>query len=229
MKQQEEYWLKTFGDELPILELPLDNPRPAVRNPKGKRVEFHLEEEETQKLKEVLPEQKPTLYMILLALFTILLSKLGGQEDIVIGTPTAGRRHADLENIIGMFLNTLAMRNYPAGEKNFRQYLKEVKERTIQAYENQEYQFENLVDKLSVARDTGRNPLFDILLNHLNIAAPTTGEIPSYPENTESQHKEADTKFDMTLASTEKEGTIQFYLTYAVTLFNGKTIDRIIE
>ncbi|MCP4155877.1 MAG: non-ribosomal peptide synthetase, partial [bacterium] len=202
MEQQEETWLKIYSGEHPILELPLDNPRPAVRNDKGKMVEFQLNEEETAKLKETAREMTPTLYMTLLAVFTILLAKLSGQEDIIVGTPTAGRRHADLENIIGMFLNTLAMRNYPAGEKTFRQYLKEVKERTIQAYENQEYQFEDLVDKISVTRDTARNPLFDTMFNLMNIATPA----PSRREDSEDgdkQHKDTASKFDMSLTATE--------------------------
>ena len=90
--------------------------------------------------------------MVLLAIFNILLFKLSSQEDIVIGTPIAGRRHADLEEIIGMFVNTLALRNWPHGEKTVREFLGEVKNLTLQAFENQDYQFENLVDKLKVKR-----------------------------------------------------------------------------
>ncbi|MCP4158154.1 MAG: non-ribosomal peptide synthetase, partial [bacterium] len=101
MKQQEEFWIKMYSDEIPILDLPLDYTRPLVRNPKGKKVEFLLNEEETKKLKKIARVDNSTLYMTLLAVFSILLSKLSGQEDIIIGTPTAGRRHVDLENIIG--------------------------------------------------------------------------------------------------------------------------------
>lgn len=89
--------------------------------------------------------------MVLLASYTLLLSKYSGQEDIVVGSPIAGRPHADLDSIIGMFVNTLAMRNYPAKEKTFSQYLAEVKENALKAYEHQDYPFEALVDQLNIA------------------------------------------------------------------------------
>ncbi|MGM1050753.1 MAG: condensation domain-containing protein, partial [Bacillota bacterium] len=93
----------------------------------------------------------------------ILLSKCTGQEDIIIGSPIAGRPHADLENIIGMFVNTLVMRNYPKSGKTYKGFLDEVKENSLRAYENQDYQFEELVDKLNLRRDISRNPLFDVM------------------------------------------------------------------
>ncbi|MCP4151524.1 MAG: amino acid adenylation domain-containing protein, partial [bacterium] len=228
-KQQEKFWLNMYSDELPILELPLDNPRPAIRSPKGKMVEFLLKKEETQNLKKIAGEYKSTLYMTLLAVFTVLLSKLSGQQDIIVGTPTAGRRHADLQNIIGIFLNTLPMRNYPSGEKTFQHYLSEIKERTIQAYENQEYQFEDLVEKISVTRDTSRNPLFDTMFNLLNISTPkTSDEITAGPEETGLQHKKIASKFDINLTAAENTGAIHFNLSYSATLFKEKTINRII-
>jgi non-ribosomal peptide synthetase component F len=84
----------------------------------------------------------------------------------------AGRRHADLEKIIGMFVNTLALRNYPAGEKTLKDFLNELKERTLATFENQEYQFEELVEKVEVNRDTGRNPLFDVMFVLQNFYMP---------------------------------------------------------
>ena len=101
------------------------------------------------------------MYMVLLAAYNVLLSKYTGQEDIIVGSPVAGRPHWELENIIGIFLNTLAMRNYPEADKTFVQFLQEVKENSLQAYENQSYQFEELVEKLNVKRDLSRNPIFD--------------------------------------------------------------------
>ncbi|MCP4149236.1 MAG: non-ribosomal peptide synthetase, partial [bacterium] len=182
-KGQEEYWLNRYRGELPILELPTDNPRPAIQAFEGDEVRVLLTKQEALKIKKMARENKATLYMTILSIFTILLSKLTGQEDIIVGTPTAGRRHADLEKITGMFVNTLAMRNYPGREKKFKDYLAEVKENTMQAFENQEYQFEDLVEKLSVKRDTGRNPIFDVMLNVLNQAESREQNIftPSTP------------------------------------------------
>ncbi|MCP4147702.1 MAG: amino acid adenylation domain-containing protein, partial [bacterium] len=121
MKQQEEFWLNQFCDELPILNLPTDYIRPVMRSFEGNKISFALNKHETGYLKETAKENRTTLYMIILSIFTILLSKLSGQEDVIVGTPTAGRRHADLENIIGMFVNTLAMRNYPEGGKTIKE------------------------------------------------------------------------------------------------------------
>ncbi|MCP4150573.1 MAG: AMP-binding protein, partial [bacterium] len=229
IKRQQEFWINEFSGELPILELPLDYPRPAVQSHEGKRVEFLLNRKETQKFKEIARKENPTLYMAILAVFTIMLAKLSRQEDIIIGTPTAGRRHTDIENTIGIFLNTLAMRNYPTGEKTFRRYLIEVKERTLQAYENQEYQFEDLVDMVSIIRDPGRNPLFDILLNLLNTTTPAHGDgDTTNHEEKDYRHKAAVSKFDINVTASENAGAIHFKLAYSTALFKEKTIERII-
>ena len=97
------------------------------------------------------------------------LSEEVGQEDIVVGVPTAGRRHAELEPIIGMFVNTLAIRNLPSPQKTFDDFLQEVKKRTLGAFENQEHQFEDLVEQVPVNRDAGRNPLFDVMFVLQNV------------------------------------------------------------
>ncbi|MCP4213557.1 MAG: hypothetical protein GY765_02820, partial [bacterium] len=110
LEQQEGFWTNAFSGELPVLNLPTDYPRPVIQNFEGNEISFALNKRETGHLKKAANENEVTLYMVILSAFTILLSKLSGQEDIIVGTPTAGRRHADLENIIGMFVNTLAMR-----------------------------------------------------------------------------------------------------------------------
>ena len=163
LRNQENFWLNRFAGDIPVLALPLDFPRPTVRNFEGRRTMFELNVEDVRSVKTIADGQGATLYMVLLALINILLSKLTSQEDIVVGTPIAGRRHVDLENIIGMFVNTLALRNFPAGDATFIQFLNQVKEQTFSAFENQDYQFEDLVEQASVNRDTSRNPIFDVL------------------------------------------------------------------
>lgn len=113
MKQQRLYWLSQFEGEIPQLNLPLDYSRPAIQDFDGGAVTFYIESRETDQLKRMASNQGVTLYMTLLALINILFSKLGNQEDIIIGSPVSGRNHADLENIIGVFINTLALRNFP--------------------------------------------------------------------------------------------------------------------
>jgi hypothetical protein len=117
-KQQEEYWLGEFQGEIPVLNLPTDNPRPTFQSFAGDMIEFQLSPEQSGALYEISQARGVTLFMLLLTVFNILLSKLSGQEEIVMGTPIAGRGHADLEPIIGMFVNTLALRNYPRTQKN---------------------------------------------------------------------------------------------------------------
>ncbi|WP_288100324.1 condensation domain-containing protein, partial [Herbaspirillum sp.] len=125
---QGDYWLERFSGELPVLELPTDAPRPAVRSYEGGALDFRLSAEETRALKQLAESNHATLYMTLSACFTLLLSKLSGAEDIILGGPTAGRRHAELASIIGMFVNTLAFRNAVPGGQTFSAFLAGVKE-----------------------------------------------------------------------------------------------------
>ena len=106
--------------------------------------------------------------MVLLAAYNVLLHKYSGQEDVIVGTPIAGRNHGDVQPLIGIFVNTLAIRSYPASEKTFLSYLNEVKETTLRAFEHQNYPFEQLVDKVQVTRDLSRNPLFDTMFTMQN-------------------------------------------------------------
>ena len=148
LKQQETYWLETFAGEVPTLQLPTDYTRPVRRSFEGSRIEFTLNETLAGRLREMAEETGTTLYMVLLAAYAVLLAKYSGQEDIVVGSPIAGRPHADVERTLGLFVNTLALRSNPSGEKTFTAFLQEVKEHTLLAFEHQEYPFEELVKKL---------------------------------------------------------------------------------
>ncbi|MGE5340374.1 MAG: amino acid adenylation domain-containing protein, partial [Candidatus Omnitrophota bacterium] len=155
IQKQEEYWLKRFEGELPLLQLPTDFNRPNTQLFAGDDFGFQLSPALSQSLNEVARKEGATLFMVLLALFNLTLSRLSGQEDIIIGTSLAGRRHSDLENIIGMFINALALRNYPSAHKTFREFLQEVRENTLEDFENQDFPFESLVDQVLVERVPG--------------------------------------------------------------------------
>jgi len=223
-RRKEEYWLKQFEGEIPILNLPTDYPRPVYKSFEGDSISFDIDKETTEGIRKTAAETGTTMYMVLLAAFNVLLSKYSRQEDIVVGSPIAGRPHADLENIIGMFVNTLAMRNYPEGRKTFRNFLGEVKANALKAYENQDYQFEELVDKLNVRRDMSRNPLFDVVfvlqntgMKGLDIEGLNIGRY-------EGENKVS--KFDLTIEAVEEREKIGISIEYSSKLFNKETIER---
>ncbi|MCP5052499.1 MAG: AMP-binding protein, partial [bacterium] len=227
IRRQEGYWLNEFSAELPILDLPTDYPRPVVQSAEGNVVGFSFDVEETGIVKRIAKENDTTLYMCLLAVFNVLLSRLSGREDIIIGTPIAARRHADLQDVIGMLVNTLAIRNYPSGEKVFKEFLREVREQTLQAYENQEYPFEELVDKITVNRDTGRNPLFDVMFNLLN-QGDYKGDISQMKNQDSYRHIKRTSKFDLSLDVIDMGGIIHLSFEYSTRLFSPGAIERII-
>jgi hypothetical protein len=226
-KRQENYWLNEFKGEVPVLNLPTDYMRPPFQSFEGDTAYFKIGREDTGKLNALAKENDVTLYMILLAIFNVLLAKLSGNEDIAIGTPTAGRRHADLEPIIGMFVNTLALRSFPVGEKPFSGYLQEVKQKALDAFENQDYPFEELVDRVEIKRDTTRNPLFDALFVLQNYQVDTI-EIPGLkllPYDFEA----GISKFDLSLFGMEVEDLLHFSIEYCTRLFREETIERFIK
>lgn len=229
--KQAKYWLKRFEGEVPVLKLPTDYERPETLSFEGQTLHFAVDQEQTMVLKSWLAPQGITLYMMMIAILSIFLSKLGDQEDIIIGTPIAGRRHADLDPIIGMFVNTLAIRNYPEGEKTFNQFLEEVKQNTLQAFENQEYQYEELVEKVGLDRNFNRNPLFDVLLALQNVEV-RTGSIPE-PENLDLKpipfiFEEEISHFDLIFNVQEVGDILSFIVFYRTRLFKKETIERFV-
>ncbi|MCP5054567.1 MAG: amino acid adenylation domain-containing protein, partial [bacterium] len=227
IRDQETYWLNIFSGEPPVLQLPIDYPRPAVQSFDGSRVRFGLDEEQRKILDTLADEGDTTLYMVILAVLNLLLAKLTRQEDIIVGTPVAGRRHIELEGIVGMFVNTLVLRNYPSGGKTFKEFLNQVMNQGLEAFENQEYQFEDLVDQVSVNRDTGRNPLFDVMFSLVN-AAEAQGELARNREENFHKHREVTAKFDLTFTAIDMESRLIFTLEYCTKLFKPATIERII-
>jgi len=223
---QETYWFRQFEETLPVLNLPYDYPRPAIQEFTGEAVNFSIGNVDTEAVNRLAASANATLFMTLLSVFTILLSKFGSREDIAIGTPIAGRRHVDMESIMGMFVNTLVLRNNPSGEMPFREFLKEVRQTTLAAFENQDYPFEELVEKLSgkLPRDTGRNPLFDVMFALQNLDIPEV-KIPGLALKPYRVKKET-TLFDLTLTAAEIGKQLAFRLEYCTSLFKRETVER---
>jgi acyl transferase domain-containing protein/acyl carrier protein len=234
IKQQEEFWLKEYAGEIPELILPYDYPRPEVRSFEGDVVWFELDENETTRLKNYALEKDVTLFMFLLAVYNVLLFKLSDQEDIVVGTGTIGRRNEELYQVIGLFINTLPLRNYPASTKNFNRFLQEVKEKTLLAYDNQDYRYEDLTMKVVPNRTSNRNPLYDVVIVIQNVDTVVKDK-PSF--NLERpglslqlyEHSNRISKYDISLICTLIGNRLQVMLEYCTRLFNRDTIDRYVD
>jgi acyl carrier protein len=239
IKKQEEYWLKQFSEKVPALNLPQDYEKPAVLRHEGGMVYFELDREKTGGLKTLAHEGDVTLFILLLTLYYVFLSKIsGGQEDIVVGTGVMGRTHADLQPIIGMFVNTLALRNFPTGEKSFMIFLKEVKERAVEAFENQDYPFEELVNNIVHSQvqgevqeeNGGKNPLIDtvFLMNNTDVildGLPAVDVEMAGVKLAPYQYENRTSQFDLTLNAREGQNTITAAFEYNSTLFKRATVE----
>ncbi|MGD2089482.1 MAG: amino acid adenylation domain-containing protein [Candidatus Aminicenantes bacterium] len=234
IKRQGEFWLKQFEDGVPFLELPTDYLRPAVRDFAGSVVDFRIPREKTTALKELAFQQEASIFMVLLSIYNILLSKLSGQEDIIVGTGTAGRRHADLMNIIGLMFNTIALRNYPSGDRSFSQFLKALTINTLKMFENQEYPLDRLVEDLFVrqllTRDASRNPLFDTMFAIQNFGEnlQVTNEIEIAGLRLEPYRCDHQiSRFDLFFICFETNDTIHINVEYSTALFKPSTVEKI--
>ncbi|MCG7410887.1 condensation domain-containing protein, partial [Paenibacillus sp. ACRRX] len=227
LKDQEAYWLQKLDGQLPLLELPTDYARPDQRSYEGDKLQFVIDLEQSEQLQRLAGNAGATLYMVMLAAYTTLLHKYSGQDDMIVGTPIAGRTHSDTEPLIGMFVNSLAIRNYPHADKSFSSYLEEIKATTLQAYENQDYPFEALVEKLKVARNPSRNPLFDtmFILQNTENNSVSLGDLSVEPYN--QNHSVA--KFDLTLEITMEDGLMSGHFEYCTKLFSANMMDNFAE
>lgn len=223
MKKQEQYWTDLLEGEIPVLNLPTDYKRPSIQSFEGDRFEFNASGALVENLKLMAHKTNTTVFMILLASFNTLLHKYTGQEDIIVGSPITGRTHPNLQNVIGMFVNTLVLRNYPQSHKSFAEFLDDIKESSLRAFENQDYQFEQLVEKLHIKRDLSRNPLFDVMFNMLPVEdsiKENDGVNYSYWE-----FENKTSKFDLSMAVRQDDG-LAFEFEYCTKLFGRATIEK---
>ncbi|MCP4220451.1 MAG: amino acid adenylation domain-containing protein, partial [bacterium] len=224
MSESREYWLGQFEEEVPLLDLPADYPRPSVWNSAGSNRVLQLEAPQVTALRALAIESDSTLYIVLLALVNVFLCKLSGQEDIVVGTPVMGRGHEDLRDVIGMFINTLALRNYPKGDIAFKDFPGIVRERTLEGFHHQDYPYQDLVQKLGISIDSGRNPLFDVMFELQNVQRY---EAEAEGLDIRAFDFEYDvSRFDMTLQAFEVGQELSIVFRYSTVLFKESTIER---
>lgn len=230
--KHKEYWIKQFQGELPVLMLPTDKSRPAVRTYNGGLVVKVIDAATAKAFKAMTQEQGSTLFMALLAAVNTLLYKYTGQQDIIIGSPIAGRENIDLENQIGFYINTLALRTRFKGENSFKEILERVKEVTLGAYEHQVYPFDELVGQVNVKNDTSRNALFDVMVVLQNAelhSSKTPKSLGDLEINTYEGMTDFISSFDMTFDFSEADDEIRLSVEYNSDLFHKSTAVRMAE
>ncbi|MFB9329947.1 amino acid adenylation domain-containing protein [Paenibacillus aurantiacus] len=222
--EDECYWLERLSGELPVLQLPTDELRPAVQRFEGASVPLAFDDILQRKLHAVAASEGVTPYMVLLAAYYAFLFKYTGQEDIIVGTPVAGRGQAETLPLIGMFVGTLPLRQRLAADDMFVELLAEVKQGTIEALSHDAYPFEAMVEKLHVRRDPSRSPLFSVMF------AMQNQELPELAADglamTAEQLETRTAKFDLTLEITMTGGKLSGRLEYASSLFRQETAER---
>lgn len=165
MSAQADYWKSVFSDEIPVLNMPTDYPRKSTgKSFAGGYVCAEIDAASTEKMRVLCAEHGATEFMFLLSVYSLLLSKYSGSDDIVVGAPVSGRTHRDTERMFGLFVNSLALRTKVPAHMPFGQYLDSVRDVCLSAFENQNYPFEQLVENLDIKCDFSRNPLFDTIL-----------------------------------------------------------------
>lgn len=226
IQESKKYWTEMFKDGIPVLELPIDKERPAIKTFAGKRVHFSIESEMAERLEKFAQKNSATMYMTLLSAWYVLLQRYSGQEDIVIGSPVAGRTTDEVKDIMGMFVNMLAIRNKPMAKKKFIDFFHEVKENTIQALKNQEYQFDDLIEQLDIKRTLNRNALFDVCFDFQNMETHDLNidGIKISPFQFDTQTSAYDLVLTCQQQSKNKE--IDCFIDFSTDLFNEDTMER---
>lgn len=224
LARQKDYWIKQFEGDIPVLNMPTDKVRPATQSFSGKREYFRVGRDLTAGLKKRCGDTDTTLFMVLFSAFGLLLQRYSGQEDIIIGTPVSGRRHADFEGVVGMFVNTLPVRTRPLAGKSLLEYLDDVKEAVLSGLENQDYQYESLIEKLGIKRDRSRNPLFDVMFSFRNFEMPAMKT--DTLEISLDRIEPGTARFDISMTAREAGEGIDFELEYCTDLFECSTVRR---
>jgi amino acid adenylation domain-containing protein len=226
LDRQLAYWKGRLSGAPAVLELPADHPRPALQTYRGAREPFELSADLLHRLEALGRGEGATLFMVILGVLQVLLSKYSGSQDVVVGSPITGRTRHEVEGLIGFFTNTLVLRTDLSGDPDFHEVLRRVRETTLGAYDHQDVPFERLVEELQPERSLGHSPLFQVMLIQGD-SAPTALDLPGvtlrrFEGGTETS------KFDLTVAVTAHAGGIVGAMEYSTDLFEPGTIRRMV-
>ena len=221
------YWKEKLAGIPERLELPTDHPRPAVQTFGAEACQATLSAEQTAQLKHLSQKEQATLYMTLLAAFAVLLSRYSGQDDIVVGSPIANRQEAQLEEMIGFFVNELVMRVRVQAEMSFRQLLGEVRRTALEAYQHQDVPFERIVEELSPQRSLNTTPVFQAVFVLQNM--PWQPQRLKGLELKPFAHDQLQVRFDLEVHAWEQEGQISLICVYNRDLFDRWRMEQILR
>jgi amino acid adenylation domain-containing protein len=224
LENQLNYWKQQLTGASPVLELPTDRPRPSVQSYRGAKQHFLIPLEVAQALSALSRTEGVTLFMTLLAAFEILLYRYSGQEDIVVGSPIAGRNRVEIEGLMGFFVNTLVLRTDVSGNPSFRELLQRVRSIALSAYAHQDLPFEKLVEELQPQRSLSYHPLFQVMFVLQNFPAQTF-ELPGLTI-TPTDVNTVTSTFDLTLSLIQTEQGLSGTWEYSTDLFDAATIER---
>jgi amino acid adenylation domain-containing protein/non-ribosomal peptide synthase protein (TIGR01720 family) len=230
LQEHRAYWMEQFSGSLPVLNLPSDKTRPAIKTYNGGVVYGNIETTACRALKEIGRQQGATLFMTVVSLVDLLLYKYTGQEDIVIGTPVAGREHPDLEFQIGFYVNTLALRTQFSSNDSFGELLARVKKMTLGAYAHQVYPFDQLVGDLQVVRDRSRHPLFDVAVIVQNEETRNLAGLQQNESLSMFKYEGATAStamFDLVFNFTEVNDQLNLSITYNSDVYSHALIEQI--
>ncbi|WP_428231982.1 amino acid adenylation domain-containing protein [Flavobacterium sp.] len=225
-----KYWLKSLAGELPTLDLPYQKARPPIKTYAGNSLKTYISSDLTNRLRKYGQNQGGSLFIGLLAVWNVLFHKYTAEKDLIIGTPVAGRDHADLNDQIGFYLNMLPLRNTIDAEESFKSFYNTVKEKTIQSYEHQMYPFDSLVDDLDIRNDTSKSVIFDVMLvlqNIRDVVENTNLDPGAFTAIEDNGYKVA--KFDMDIAFQEQGDYLSFNITYNTDIYAKESVSRIIK
>lgn len=220
------YWKQQLSGKLLVLDLPCDRPRTPITSFRGDRTSLILSKSLTTALKKLSQQEGATLFMTLLAAFKTLLYRYTGQTDILIGSPIANRNRAEIDPLIGFFVNLLVLRSDLSGEPSFKELLAKVRKVALDAYVHQDLPFEKLVEELQPERDLSYNPLIQVMFSFQNFPMPKTEGNNLSLQVVEGYNKTA--KFDLTLFVEEREQELVATFEYNADLFNADTIERML-
>ena len=229
-ERQLAYWTAKLGGEQPVLELPIDHPRPALQSYRGARLDLQLPAALGAALKHLAQGEGASLFMILLASFQVLLHRYSGQSQIRVGVPVANRNRVETEGLIGFFVNTQVLNAEVHGQLPFNDLLAQVKQSALAAQAHQDLPFEQLIEALQPERSLSHSPLFQVMYNHQNLSqqARRQSQIQLPQLMVEDIVWEGRTaQFDLTLNTYESSDGVSAELTYATDLFEPATIERL--